>query len=70
MNRCCPLILWTNSPGYETRKVDYRYPADGLNRQSMTDNGVVTSYGRHAVDGPFHAAPQPVIHKKRPEGPG
>ena len=42
--------VWTNSPLNEIRKVDYTYPADGLNRQSMTENGLVTSYGANAMN--------------------
>jgi RHS repeat-associated protein len=37
--------VWTGTPANESLKVDYAYTPDGLNRQSVTENGAVTSYG-------------------------
>src|SRR5438105_4476903 len=42
--------VWTGNPLNWDRPIDYTYSSDKLNRQSMTDNGVVTSYGANAMN--------------------
>jgi RHS repeat-associated protein len=37
--------VWTENPLYPTRTVSYTMTPDALNRQSVTDNGVVSNYG-------------------------
>jgi len=43
--------VWqTDSPPNETRKVDYTYTPDTLNRQSVNDNGAVSDYGASGMN--------------------
>jgi len=42
--------VWTGTAQNWDRAVDYTYTADTLNRQSVTDNGAVTSYAPSALN--------------------
>jgi RHS repeat-associated protein len=42
--------VWTGSPQYAVKTQDYAYTPDKLNRQSVTENGVVTPYSPNALN--------------------